>query len=101
MITTNDVINANTHTHPRVVRTCFAGRTLAVVVADPVVTRAAVEAGVGRGAVVDVDVTVLVRPAVDADTLVVAGRVDARRAVHARAARRVTALVHVVGAVPS
>ena len=82
-------MTSQTHskTLTRAVRTCFAGRTLAIVVADPVVARAAVEAGVGRGAIVDVDVTVLVRPAVDADALVVADRVDARRAVLTRPQR--------------
>ena len=65
-------------------RTCLSRRTLAREVADFVVTRAAVLADVRRRAVVDVDVTALSRPAVDADTLVVADRVDARRAVLTR-----------------
>ena len=68
-------------------RTCLSRRTLAREVADFVVTRAAVLADVRRRAVVDVDVTALSRPAVDADTLVVADRVDARRAVLTRPQR--------------
>ena len=94
MITTNDVTNANTHTHA--VRTCFAGRTLAVVVADPVMARAAVEAGVGRGAVVDVDVTVLSGPARHACADVVAVDIRARRSV--LAGRHRDAFVDVISA---
>ena len=72
--------------------TCFSGRALAVVGADAVVARAAVEAQ-SLDTVVDVDLTVYARPAVDADAQVAAGLVVTRGAVLTRAQR--STLVHV------
>ena len=76
--------------------TCFAGRALAVVGADSIVARSSVEAE-SFGAVVDIQLAVGARPAVDTDAHVSARLVVARGAVQTRPQCR--ALVHIHRAV--